>query len=53
MLSGILAVGKMDRSHFIIASQSRWTLIGCAGGGRPTITEILVDNHEDVIKLSS
>lgn len=49
--SGILAVGEMDRSHFTIATQSGWTLIGCAGGGRKTTKDILVQNFDDVIQV--
>ena len=44
LLSGILMVEKMDKSHFTIATQSRWTLIGCAGGGSETMEEHLVDD---------
>lgn len=49
MISGILMIGRMDRSHFAIASQSRWTLVGCAGGGWETIEDLLVDDFEDVL----
>lgn len=48
---GILAVGKMDRSHFAIAEQSNWTLIGCAGGGGEKVEAIMVGDFEDVLRI--
>lgn len=51
--SGILAVGKMDRSHFTIATQSNWTLIGCHGGGGEAITEMLVDDFDEVLRIGN
>jgi hypothetical protein len=51
MNGNVLAVGLMSRSHFILAAEHGWTIVGCAGGGAVTAGGILVKDFEDVTPL--
>lgn len=51
MHGNVLAVGRISRSHFILAAEHGWTIVGCAGGGAETAGGILVKDFEDVTPL--